>query len=84
MSTQHVSLFSGTASGGDLLVAWAESTRWRRVVMSCRGGLRFAFYGRVSTEDYPKYGARLPRPKSRRNPRRSGGSRALATARSSR
>ena len=60
MSTQHVSLFSGTGSGGDVLVAWAESTRWRRVVMSCRGGLRFAFYGRVSTEDYPKYGARLP------------------------
>jgi site-specific DNA recombinase len=52
MSTQHVSLFSGTNSGGDLLVAWAERTRRRRVVMPCRGGLRFAFYGRVSTEDY--------------------------------
>jgi hypothetical protein len=52
MSTQRVSLFSGTDAGGDLLVAWAESTRRRQVVMPCRGGLRFAFYGRVSTEDY--------------------------------
>ena len=52
MTTQHASLFRGTDAGGDLLVAWAESTRRRTVIMPCRGGLRFAFYGRVSTEDY--------------------------------
>jgi site-specific DNA recombinase len=34
------------------LLAWAESTGRRMAEAPGRGGLRFAFYGRVSTEDY--------------------------------
>jgi site-specific DNA recombinase len=34
------------------LLAWAERTGRRCVAGSARGRLRFAFYGRVSTEDY--------------------------------
>ena len=40
----------GPVAGG--LVAWAERTGRRQVRQECRAGLRFAFYGRVSTEDY--------------------------------
>ena len=42
--------FSGPAAGG--LAAWAERTGRRRTAQPETGGLRFAFYGRVSTEDY--------------------------------
>ena len=38
--------------GGDMLAAWAESIRRRQAGTSGRGGPRFAFYGRVSTEDW--------------------------------
>jgi DNA invertase Pin-like site-specific DNA recombinase len=38
--------------GGDTLLLWAERSGHRRVSELRRGGLRFAFYGRVSTEDY--------------------------------
>ncbi len=38
--------------GGDLLAAWAERVGRRGAGQPCRGGLRFAFYGRVSTEDH--------------------------------
>src|SRR5215472_11440576 len=38
--------------GGDALVAWAESAGRGRASGGLRGRLRFAFYGRVSTEDY--------------------------------
>jgi site-specific DNA recombinase len=38
-------------TGGDTLLTWAERSRNRTVAASCRGRLRFAFYGRVSTED---------------------------------
>jgi site-specific DNA recombinase len=41
-----------TNSGSNGLLAWAERTGRRPVAGSLRGGLRFAFYGRVSTEDY--------------------------------
>jgi len=43
----------GTAvgAGGDALAAWARSTGRRGAGEPGRGGLRFAFYGRVSTED---------------------------------
>src|SRR6266704_6695112 len=34
------------------LAAWAESSGRRRAGDSVRGGLRFVFYGRVSTEDW--------------------------------
>ena len=38
--------------GGDALAAWAERTGRRRAAGPARGGFRFAFYGRVSTEDW--------------------------------
>src|SRR6266480_2388035 len=38
--------------GGDALTVWAERTGRRRAAGHERGGLRFAFYGRVSTEDH--------------------------------
>jgi site-specific DNA recombinase len=41
-----------TPSGGDVLALWAERISSRRPSGSGRGGLRFAFYGRVSTEDW--------------------------------
>ena len=37
---------------GDALVVWAECTGRGRAGGHERGGLRFAFYGRVSTEDH--------------------------------
>jgi site-specific DNA recombinase len=42
----------GERAGGDVLVLWAERTGRRRAGVPGRGGLRFAFYGRVSTEDW--------------------------------
>src|SRR5450755_2371762 len=39
-----------TADGG--LAAWAERSGRRRTAGQAPGGLRFAFYGRVSTEDW--------------------------------
>ena len=42
---------SGTGAGADVLAAWADSLA-RRAGTPRRGCLRFAFYGRVSTEDW--------------------------------
>ena len=42
----------GTRAGGDVLALWMERTGRRRAAEPGRGGLRFAFYGRVSTEDW--------------------------------
>jgi site-specific DNA recombinase len=42
----------GKGAGGDVLARWAERTGRRRAGVPGRGGLRFAFYGRVSTEDW--------------------------------
>jgi DNA invertase Pin-like site-specific DNA recombinase len=39
-------------TAADGLAAWAESSGRRRAGDSVRGGLRFVFYGRVSTEDW--------------------------------
>ena len=39
-------------AGGDALAAWAERLAGRRDTLRGRGRLRFAFYGRVSTEDW--------------------------------
>ena len=48
--------FAGLAVGqrpdGDGLLAWAERTGHHAAADQRRGGLRFAFYGRMSTEDY--------------------------------
>ena len=38
--------------GGDMLASWAEGLASRREGVRGRGCLRFAFYGRVSTEDW--------------------------------
>jgi hypothetical protein len=43
---------AGQAAGGDMLTLWTEATRRRRPTGHGLGGLRFAFYGRVSTEDW--------------------------------
>jgi site-specific DNA recombinase len=43
---------TGPAAGGDGLVAWAARPGCPRTGRPVRGGLRFAFYGRVSTEDW--------------------------------
>jgi DNA invertase Pin-like site-specific DNA recombinase len=43
---------AGQAAGGDMLTLWAEATGRRRAAGHGLGGLRFAFYGRVSTEDW--------------------------------
>src|SRR5690242_7951132 len=44
---------TGPAAGGDGLVAWAaRSGHLTRTGRPVRGGLRFVFYGRVSTEDW--------------------------------
>src|ERR1700759_5261680 len=37
---------------GDALASWAEGLVGRRECVQGRGCLRFAFYGRVSTEDW--------------------------------
>jgi hypothetical protein len=42
---------AGASAGADLLAAWVERTG-RRADKRGNGGLRFAFYGRVSTEDW--------------------------------
>ena len=42
----------GPQAGGDVLALWMERTGRRRAAEPGRGGLRFAFYGRVSTEDW--------------------------------
>ena len=43
---------SGASGGADVLAAWAGSLGRRRGGTHGRGCLRFAFYGRVSTEDW--------------------------------
>ena len=43
---------AGQAAGGDMLTLWAEATGRRRVAGRGPGWLRFAFYGRVSTENW--------------------------------
>ena len=42
---------TAAAAGADGLVARAEESGRRRARGPARGGLRFVFYGRVSTED---------------------------------
>ena len=43
---------AGQAAVGDMLALWAEATGRRRAAGHGPGRLRFAFYGRVSTEDW--------------------------------
>jgi hypothetical protein len=49
MCTKHG---ASPAAGVDGLLAWAERAGRRRAEGPVRGGLRFVFYGRVSTEDW--------------------------------
>jgi site-specific DNA recombinase len=41
-----------TAAGGDLLASWAQGLGQGRAAVPGTGSMRFAFYGRVSTEDW--------------------------------
>jgi site-specific DNA recombinase len=52
MTVQRPVPVTGQGAGGDGLLAWAACSGRRRAAGPCRGGLRFAFYGRVSTEDH--------------------------------
>jgi site-specific DNA recombinase len=49
---QRAGLFTSSGVGADGLLAWAERTGRRQAGQPGRGALRFAFYGRVSNEDY--------------------------------
>jgi hypothetical protein len=42
----------GRQPGGDMLVSWAQGLGQSRAGVQGRGCVRFAFYGRVSTEDW--------------------------------
>ncbi|WP_433177441.1 recombinase family protein [Actinoallomurus sp. CA-150999] len=50
-TVRTVSLATGRDAGGDTLLAWAERSANHPAAKPRPGGLRFAFYGRVSTED---------------------------------
>ena len=52
VSLRRASLFTGSGVKSDGLQAWAERSGRHPVVRPLAGGLRFAFYGRLSTEDY--------------------------------
>ena len=52
MTAPHLGHAAGLARGGDVLAVWAERTGRRRTDTPAQGLLRFAFYGRVSTEDH--------------------------------
>jgi site-specific DNA recombinase len=52
MARGHLAREVSGDDGGDALAAWAERTGRRRAAGQGRGGLRFAFYGRVTTEDH--------------------------------
>jgi hypothetical protein len=42
----------GRQPGGDMLASWAQGLGQSRAAVQSRGCVRFAFYGRVSTEDW--------------------------------
>ena len=52
MTASHLGHAAGLARGGDVLAVWAKRTGRRRTDNPAQGLLRFAFYGRVSTEDH--------------------------------
>jgi site-specific DNA recombinase len=52
VTAPHLGHAAGLAGGGDVLAVWAERTGRRRTGIPAQGLLRFAFYGRVSTEDH--------------------------------
>jgi site-specific DNA recombinase len=52
VTAPHLGHAAGLARGGDVLAVWAERTGRRRTENPAQGLLRFAFYGRVSTEDH--------------------------------
>jgi site-specific DNA recombinase len=52
VSPQRAGVFAGHGNGTDRLLAWAERSGRRSPAEPCHRGVRFAFYGRVSTEDH--------------------------------
>jgi len=51
-AVRHWGLGAGPGAGAGVLAAWAERTGCGAEAEPGHGGLRFVFYGRVSTEDY--------------------------------
>jgi site-specific DNA recombinase len=51
-ATPMVMAAGGRRPGGDVLAVWAQGLAGRRGEVRGRGSLQFAFYGRVSTEDW--------------------------------
>jgi len=51
-AARHWGLGAGPGAGAGVLAAWAERTGRGGAAEPDHGGLRFVFYGRVSTEDY--------------------------------
>ena len=51
-AARHGGLGAGPGAGAGVLAAWAERTGRGGAAEPDHGGLRFVFYGRVSTEDY--------------------------------
>ena len=51
-AARHWGLGAGPGAGADALAAWAERTGRGAMAEPGSGGLRFVFYGRVSTEDW--------------------------------
>ncbi len=51
-AARHRELGDGPGPVADALAGWAERTGRRGTTEPAGGGLRFVFYGRVSTEDY--------------------------------
>jgi hypothetical protein len=52
MPLQHVVQSVGPRQGRDYLLEWAQCSGHRPTALHRRGVMRFAFYGRVSTEDW--------------------------------
>src|SRR5487761_1751025 len=67
-----------TADGG--LAAWAEASGRRRASGGASGELRFAFYGRVSTEDWQDPGTSRGREQAESLVRGTGASRRSSSA----
>ena len=51
-TTRGTTQEASSVTDGDALVAWAQESGAHRAGGAVRGGLRFVFYGRVSTEDW--------------------------------
>lgn len=72
MTILHVPSVAGQEEGEGSLLAWAERAGRRPAAEPGRGGLRFVFYGRVSTEDYQDPVTSRARQRDQAHPGRNG------------